>query len=598
MRFSSRAAIAAWLLQLLSALPTASSLRTWQPIRELQKQIREDGPGEPSLATRDLPAYPVYNLSVPVDHFHNDSRYAPHVNDTFPLRYWFDASAYQPGGPVIVLAAGETNGANRLPFLQKGIAARLAQATHGLAVVLEHRYYGESVPYGNLSTAALRFLHTDQAMADTAYFATHVVFPGLEDEDLMPHVGAPWIVYGGSYAGVFAAFLRVLYPDVFWGAISSSGVTVAIHDYWQYYEAQRLFGPQECVQRTQKLLHVADQILLAGRQALDNEGDGRGDGHGDGDDSHDDIYEEQPVGQVPLAGALGDTPADLVAKLKGVFGLRNMTYDDDFASVLSDALGGWQDTNWDPAENNPNFGWYCTNVTADELLYPDVADRRGAVRDLIQATSYGAAFDALELPFLNFIGWVQATHPCNATERTQDQCFTNRNSTFFRQDDSTQRWRAWTYQYCTQWGYLATGSGVPSDQLPLISRLLDLDYLSIICRDAFGIDAPPDVESVNKLGGYDIRFPRLAIVDGEADPWRAATPHALGVPDRVSSTEEPFLLIPGAVHHWDEYGLFDNETTADLPPKTVRDVQADEVDFVTQWVADWQGQNPGDDGGV
>lgn len=64
--------------------------------------------------------YPAYNFSVPVDHFHNESRYEPHSNESYNLRYWFDASNYKPGGPVIVLQSGETSGVGRLPFLQKG----------------------------------------------------------------------------------------------------------------------------------------------------------------------------------------------------------------------------------------------------------------------------------------------------------------------------------------------------------------------------------------------------------------------------------------------------------------------------------------------
>ena len=35
--------------------------------------------------------YPAYNFSVPVDHLHNESRYAPHSDESFNLRYWFDA---------------------------------------------------------------------------------------------------------------------------------------------------------------------------------------------------------------------------------------------------------------------------------------------------------------------------------------------------------------------------------------------------------------------------------------------------------------------------------------------------------------------------
>lgn len=139
----------------------------------------------------------------------------------------------------------------------------------------------------------------------------------------------------------------------------------------------------------------------------------------------------------------------------------------------------------------------------------------------------------------------------------------------------------------TRWGYLKTGSGVPSDQLPLVSRLLDLDYLSIVCRDAFNITGPPDVDSINKYGGFDISYPRLAIVDGEADPWRQATPHASVAPNRTSTVSEPFILIQGAVHHWDENGLFPNETTADLPPAPVASAQQAELDFVREWLKDW-----------
>lgn len=104
----------------------------------------------------------------------------------------------------------------RLPFLQKGLLHDLIVATHGIGVVIEHRYYGSSMPTPDLSTENLRFLTTDQALADQAYFAKNVVFAGLEDHALTaPNVA--YLAYGGSYAGAFVAFLRKLYPDVYWG---------------------------------------------------------------------------------------------------------------------------------------------------------------------------------------------------------------------------------------------------------------------------------------------------------------------------------------------------------------------------------------------
>jgi len=66
---------------------------------------------------------------------------------------------------------------------------------------VEHRYYGKSFPYSDISTEHLRFLTTDQALADTAYFAKNAKFAGIKENLASPN--APWIIYGGSYAGGF-----------------------------------------------------------------------------------------------------------------------------------------------------------------------------------------------------------------------------------------------------------------------------------------------------------------------------------------------------------------------------------------------------------
>ena len=76
-------------------------------------------------------------FTQPLDHFSNSS-------DTFAQRFWVNTRHYRPqaGRPVFVLDGGETNGEDRLPFLDTGIMEILARATGGLSVVLEHRYYG------------------------------------------------------------------------------------------------------------------------------------------------------------------------------------------------------------------------------------------------------------------------------------------------------------------------------------------------------------------------------------------------------------------------------------------------------------------------
>jgi hypothetical protein len=494
--------------------------------------------------------YPEHNISVPVDHFPHDDSYAPHSSDKFNLRYWFDASHYKKGGPIIILEGGETSGAGRLTFLQKGILAQLVQATNGIGVVIEHRYYGTSFPVPDLSTKNLRFLTHEQAMADVAYFAKNVKFPGMENTDLTAPKN-PYIVYGGSYAGAFVAFLRVKYPDIFWGAISSSGVTKAIWDYWEYYDIIRQFAPKECSVTTQKLTNVVDNILI-----------------GKKDDE------------------------DLMMRLKEAFLLPNVTVTGDFTSALSSGLGAWQSRNWDPALNSKRSDYYCGNVSSDTVLWPGTEALRSTASDLIEEGGWGNETDGLTTRMLNYIGWLNYTivAPCTASGSTQNACFNYSDPNYYAQDDIDQwSWRSWAYQYCSQWGYLQTGSGSPPNILPVISRTIDIPYSSIPCVAGFNITTPPNTHAVNKYGGFHIAYDRLAIIDGEADPWRGATPHADQAPKRRSTTNRPYELITGlAVHHWDENGLFPNQTTADLPPAPVKAAQKSEREFVQAWLEEWK----------
>lgn len=54
------------------------------------------------------------------------------------------------------------------------------------------RYYGTSFPTSDLSTDSLRFLDTQQSLADAAHFAQTIIFPGLESYDLTAPK-TPWI---------------------------------------------------------------------------------------------------------------------------------------------------------------------------------------------------------------------------------------------------------------------------------------------------------------------------------------------------------------------------------------------------------------------
>lgn len=158
-----------------------------------------------SQQSAQMASFKAHWFEQPLDHF-SDTGYF------WKQRYWFSDRHYTPGGPVIVLDGGETSGVNRLPFLDIGIVNILANATGGLGVILEHRYYGKSIPVSNFSTDSLRWLNNAQAAADSARFMQQVVFAGISANLTAP--GTPWIYYGGSYAGARAAHMRILYPHL------------------------------------------------------------------------------------------------------------------------------------------------------------------------------------------------------------------------------------------------------------------------------------------------------------------------------------------------------------------------------------------------
>lgn len=65
----------------------------------------------------------------------------------------------------------------------------------------------------------------------------------------------------GSYAGARAAHMRVLYPDLVYGAISSSGVTRAEINAWAYYDIIRRAAPANCSAQMVQAVKEVDAFL-------------------------------------------------------------------------------------------------------------------------------------------------------------------------------------------------------------------------------------------------------------------------------------------------------------------------------------------------
>ncbi|KAI0070419.1 peptidase S28 [Panus rudis PR-1116 ss-1] len=470
-----------------------------------------------TLATESA-TFPQFNFTQPLDHFVD-------TGVTFNQRFWVSTRHYKSGGPVIVLDGGETSGSGRLSFLDTGIVDILASATNGLGVVLEHRYYGASVPVQNFTTDSLRWLNNEQAAADSANFMANVKFEGIDEDLTAPNT--PWIYYGGSYAGARSAHMRVLYPDLVFGAIASSGVTYATIVDWEYFDIIRQFAPKDCIQQIETTINEIDPLL-----------------------------EKKSTRKL----------------IQSVFGLPNVTHVEDFASLLTSPLGGWQDTNWDPAINSAGFSNFCTALGKPNNTRVEIAK--------------GISVNAAVLTYGSYINRTLAAR-CRAPD-TQDDCFGSFDPKQYQVYDLSQTWRLWQFQVCTQWGFFMTAP--PEGHPKIISKFNTLDYAKQICKFAyppgehFTVPALPNITAVNSIGGLKIAADRLAIIDGQADPWRPNTPHADIAKPRPDTTLRPFKLIEGAVHHWDENGLANR--TAE-PPR-IQAIHAQEVVFVKAWLKDFK----------
>ena len=171
-----------------------------------------------------------------LDHFACNERRTASV---WRQRYFEDLSMWGgAGSPVFLLMGGEGPVYSSPGGLQRQLAAK-----HGAALItLEHRFYGASRPHPNMNATNLRMLSSEQALADAAQFINW-----WEEQHAGAANGATtWIVWGGSYSGQLAAWLRLRYPSSVAGAVAFSAPIYAQLDFYQYEsDTALLVLPQE-----------------------------------------------------------------------------------------------------------------------------------------------------------------------------------------------------------------------------------------------------------------------------------------------------------------------------------------------------------------
>ncbi|KAH9700229.1 prolylcarboxypeptidase-like protein [Citrus sinensis] len=198
-----------------------------------------------------------YNQTI--DHF----SYGPESYQTFPQRYVINSKFWGGGNsPILAFLGAEAPIDDNIQ--PSGFTYENAHQFKALIVILEHRYYGKSVPFGSRKAALKNARHrgyfnSAQALADYASILLHI-------KDKYNATHAPVIAIGASYGGELATWFRLKYPHVVIGSLASSAPILYYGDItpWTTYHSvvSKDFRDtsEECFQTIKKSWSEIDNI--------------------------------------------------------------------------------------------------------------------------------------------------------------------------------------------------------------------------------------------------------------------------------------------------------------------------------------------------
>ncbi|VAH17273.1 unnamed protein product [Triticum turgidum subsp. durum] len=212
-------------------------------------------------------------MSQTLDHF------SPTVNHRqFKQRYYEFLDYHRaPNGPVFLNICGEASCSG----ISNNYLAVMAKKFGAALVSPEHRYYGKSSPFEDLTTENLRFLSSKQALSDLAVFRQYYQ-ETLNAKYNRSGADNSWFVFGGSYSGALSAWFRLKFPHLTCGSLASSGVVLAVYNFTDFDKQIGESAGPECKEALQEVTRLVDGQLqsghnsvkeLFGAKMLENDGD-------------------------------------------------------------------------------------------------------------------------------------------------------------------------------------------------------------------------------------------------------------------------------------------------------------------------------------
>ena len=484
------------------------------------------------------------------------------------------------------------------------LAARLAQTLFekkkggALLVALEHRFYGASQPTGDLTTESLRYLTSDQALADAARFVLEVTevfglakseassgdetggdasfFPSSPEKSPPTFFFPPTkkalvsrashqipirasfprvVAFGGSYPGMLAGWLRLKYPHLIVAAVASSAPVRASLDMPGYdavvgealaetdiggsetclWVVALAFGEVSSLMRSYDGRRTLEEMFHVCDRSVSERTNDDSQSRGSRMDKQSSEY------SYPLE--LPENRAEFFAALTEVFPAQSNDLACDRSANAACDIGG--------------ACAIMTNFSSEFLLEDRSPSGRARAKDqslLNLAATARAAFGddrCVDCDHSKNVRFLNVTALPNDVRRDYDGD------------------RAWFWQTCVEFGFYQTCSDarcpfysaeVPENGSPDDATPLSLAFFTKPCASVFGLDLesvvfPAANRSNFKTGGITPGGSRIMYPSGSVDPWRSNsfTPELAGsVPHRTERAVKktlPALMVLGASHH-------------------------------------------------
>mmetsp|Transcript_12735 Transcript_12735/g.32097 ORF Transcript_12735/g.32097 Transcript_12735/m.32097 type:complete len:557 (+) Transcript_12735:198-1868(+) len=480
-----------------------------------------------------------YWFDTIVDHFN----FRPTAEATFPLRYYVNDQYYTNSSSPVLFYAG-----NEAPILQfvknSGFLWESAEKLGAMVVFAEHRYYGESFPFGSpkaaLTPPNISYLTVEQAMADFNTLQVHMRKKWKMSRD------AAFIVAGGSYGGNLALWLRLKNPNLWAGALASSATPL-----------KHLLRESNAFSKV-----VADVYGNVSSKCPEMIRDGWKNLFDlvESEEGRKVVQTEINLCHVPEEGAPEEVANDIYGWISGA--LETMVqYGYPYPTEFYNPVPGFP------------FRVACENM-------------------LDETTGLGALRAAAEV-YYNYTGQAGSCFDWLSSESTP---LSTRNSYEMRVVSSRRKYQidhvkddwvgtAWGYQCCTEVYQPMPTDGVTDIELP--HQPNKTDYFEGCRKRWEGVTPRPNWEEMTFMSNNIQGGSNIILTSGQLDPWRAAGIQSL--PRYADPDSIVIRIIEESAHH------LDLRSSHPLDPPSVTKVREEELEYFKRWIREWGEMYPAQD---